>query len=166
MNNYLLSFALCLTVLTHLAGDQNVLPDINEAQCVYEGLLVYVYRSHINRDDMLSLITACMQRSSTVFGVHAWPISDELVIRATILDLSLISLRCQEKILTSILTECHQATEHEQEYYQYEREGILVDALRTAGVEQQLTNGEISHYADIMLERMGVNKLIEMCATS
>ncbi len=163
MNNCLLSLVLSLTVLATVACDLNIPQDVNEVQCVYEGLLEYVFQPHVDQEDILNVIKTYMQLSRDAFGIHSWPISNEIVVQVTILDIALISLSCQEKLLTNILVQCNQVSGYEEEYYQYEREKILADMLKRIGVEQQLTDGEISHYADLMLEHVGINQLIEIC---
>lgn len=164
MKKYLLSCALSLAVLATAAYDPNIPQDVTEVQCVYEGLLEYALQPHVDQEDMLNVIKTCMQFSGDAFGIHSWPISNEISVQVTILDLALISLSCQEKLLTNILVQCNQVSGYEEEYYQYEREKILADMLRRTGVEQQLTNGEISHYADLMLEHLGINQMIEICS--
>lgn len=137
-----------------MASDLDSSQDAHEVQYVYEGLLGYTFQPNIAQGDILNVIKTCMQLSSDAFGVHSWPISNEIIVQVTIFDIALISLSCQEKLLTNILSQCNQISGYEEEYYQYEREKMLAEMLRRVGVEQQFTNGEVSHYTDLMLERL------------
>ncbi len=163
MNNYLLRAIFCLTTLPMIGNDQDLSHNVIKMQFLYEGLRGYAFQPEIEHDDLLTFIRTWMQLSQDAFGIHSWPISNDIIVRVTILDITLISLSCQEKLLTNILVQCNQATEYEEEYHQYEREKILAAMLRRAGVEQQLTDGEISHYADLMLGGLEIEQLAEIC---
>lgn len=155
----------CVTSLC-IASDTESLPhDINGAQFLYGELCNYALQSHVDLNEVRSVIKGCMNDFEDLFGTHVWHLHSEMAIQVTMLDLALISLCYQEKILTNVLGRCNEVSGYESAYFQYEREKMLADVLREYGVEQQLADVEIANVADLMIEAMflQVNELVKMC---
>lgn len=136
---------------------------IIELNRLHEFLLEFAFQPNVDQDVMLHMIKHCMKQDDAIRSMHTWQLHDGTTINVSILDFSLISLKCQEKLLTMLLAQHNQMVGLEDAYAQYEREQMFVDALRTAGIEQYLTDTEVEHYADRMLEGLSAQLFAQLC---
>ena len=164
MKKFVLPIVLGLSALNVVAIDPNAPEELSKM--AYQHLLTLSLDEESSAEHILGVIQEWMHIHPEAFAVQVVPLDNNysLIIRATMLDMALISVACGKRVLGYVDEddrmdkEClldEQYSEYRVECYsEYGSEMLLVELLRKAGVQQNLSDEIIEHLAKLTVKSM------------
>ena len=160
MKKFVLPIVLGLSALNVMAIDPNASKELRNVDAVYGHLLELSLNEDNSAEYILGVIQEYMHTNKDAFAVYEWPFDNKnsLVIRATMLDMALISVAC-DKIVLGYVDKEDLVGEHCSEdliecYSEYGSEMLLAELLRKAGVQQNLSDEIIELQARLTVRSM------------